>query len=62
MSAAAQVVKPGGSIVIAAQCWAGLPDHSEYCELLRAVSTSQELPAMVEAQGFLRQDQWQVRV
>ena len=62
MSAAAQVVKQGGSIVIAAECWDGLPDHGEYGELLRAVSTPEELLAMVESPGFLRQDQWQVQI
>jgi nickel-dependent lactate racemase len=62
MSAAAQVVKQGGSIVIAAECWDGVPDHGEYGELLRAVSTPEELLAMVESPGFLRQDQWQVQI
>ncbi len=62
MSAAAQVVKPGGAIVIAAECWDGVPDHGEYRQLLQAVSSPQELLAMVESPGFLRQDQWQVQV
>jgi len=35
MSAAAQVVRPGGSIIIAAECWDGIPDHGEYARLLR---------------------------
>jgi len=62
MSAAAQVVKPGGSIVMAAECWDGVPEHGEYGELLRMVSTPQELLALVKSPGFLRQDQWQVQI
>ena len=35
MSAASQVVKPGGAIIIAAECWDGIPDHGLYGQLLR---------------------------
>jgi len=35
MSAAAQIVRPGGHIIIAAECWDGIPDHGEYGRLLR---------------------------
>ena len=62
MSAAAQVVKPGGSIVIAAECWDGIPDHGEYGKLLQMGSTPEELLAMVHSFEFVRQDQWQVQV
>jgi len=61
MSAAAQVVKPGGSIVIAAECWDGVPDHGEYGQLLQMASTPAELLAMIRSFGFVRQDQWQVQ-
>ncbi|MFH1069061.1 MAG: nickel-dependent lactate racemase, partial [Candidatus Glassbacteria bacterium] len=30
MSAAANVVKPGGSIIVAADCWDGIPEHGEF--------------------------------
>jgi hypothetical protein len=30
MSAAAKVVKPGGAIIIAAECWDGIPDHGSF--------------------------------
>jgi len=62
MSAAAQVVKQGGSIVVAAECWDGVPDHGEYGELLRSVSTPSELLDLVQSLGFLCQDQWQAQV
>jgi nickel-dependent lactate racemase len=62
MSAAAQIVKPGGSIVLAAECWEGLPDHGEYAKLLQLASSPEELLAMVGAPGFARRDQWEVQV
>lgn len=62
MSAAAQIVEPGGSIVIAAECWDGLPDHGEYAKLLQMASSPEELLAMVGSPGFSRHDQWEVQV
>jgi nickel-dependent lactate racemase len=62
MSAAAQIVKPGGSILLAAECWDGLPDHGEYAKLLQMASSPEELLAMVGAPGFARRDQWEVQV
>ena len=34
MSAAAQIVRDGGTIIVAADCWDGIPDHGEYKRLL----------------------------
>ena len=34
MSAAAQIVRKGGAIILAADCWDGIPDHGEYKRLL----------------------------
>lgn len=62
MSAAAQIVKPGGSIVIAAECWDGLPEHGEYGQLLEMASSPEELLGIVCSAGFMRQDQWQVQI
>ena len=36
ISAAAQIVKPGGAIVVASECYDGLPEHGAYKDLLRA--------------------------
>jgi nickel-dependent lactate racemase len=60
MSAAAQVVKQGGSIVVAADCWDGIPDHGEYGRLLQEAGSLESLLDMVRAPGFQRQDMWQV--
>ncbi len=62
MSAAAQVVKPGGAIIIAAECWDGIPDHGLYGQLLREASSPRELLDMIMAPGFLKQDQWQAQI
>jgi lactate racemase len=62
MSAAAQVVKPGGSIIIATECWDGIPEHGEYKHLLKMASTPQEILKLVNSEGFACQDQWQVQL
>ncbi len=62
MSAAAQVVHPGGAIIIAAECWDGVPEHGLYGQLLRSVSTPGELLEKICAPAFLEQDQWQAQI
>ena len=62
MSAAAQIVKPGGSIVIATECCDGLPDHGEYVNLLRMASSPEDVLAMVSSPDFSRHDQWEVQM
>ena len=62
MSAAAQVVKSGGAIIIAAECWDGIPDHGLYGQLLAEAFSPRELLDMIMAPGFLKQDQWQAQI
>ena len=62
LSAAAQVVKPGGSIICAAECRDGIPEHGDYKSLLTSRKSAESLLSMVEAPGFSRQDQWQVQI
>lgn len=62
MSAAAQVVKQGGSIVIAAACWDGIPDHGDYGKLLREAESLQSLLETIRTQGFQRHDMWQAYI
>lgn len=62
MSAAAQVVRPGGAIVIAAECWDGIPDHGLFGELLSQANQPQEILDRVNQPGFAKQDQWQAQV
>ena len=62
MSAGAQVVRPGGSIIIAAECWDGIPEHGLYGRLLREAKSPQELLDRICSPGFLEQDQWEAQV
>ncbi len=62
MSAAAQVVRQGGAIIVAADCWDGIPDHGLYGQLLREASSPQTLLDRICAPGFLEQDQWQAQI
>ncbi len=62
LSAAAGIVKAGGTIICAAECRDGIPDHGPYGRLLRERRSAAELLEMVEAHGFAEQDGWQVQV
>jgi len=62
MTAAAQVVRPGGAIIVAAECWDGIPDHGPFGQLLRQFKTAAEALKAVESPGFACADQWQVQV
>jgi nickel-dependent lactate racemase len=61
MTAAAQIVRPGGAIVSIAECCDGLPDHGSYKTLLQMRATPQALLDMINSPGFLVHDQWQVQ-
>ena len=61
VSAAARVVKDGGAIVAAAECWDGIPDHGEYKAMLAAARSPEEILAQVNQPGFQRPDQWQAQ-
>ena len=62
MSAAAKVVKPGGTIVCAAECCDGLPSHGSYGEVLASQPSPEKLLAMINAPGYSTPDQWQVQI
>ena len=62
MSAAAQVVADGGTILCAAECSDGIPDHGRYAELLRRGNSPAELLQQIEARKEAEPDQWQVQV
>jgi lactate racemase len=62
MSAAAQIVRPGGAIVIAADCWDGIPEHGLYGQLLKEAGSPEKLLQTISVPGFLKQDQWQAQI
>jgi nickel-dependent lactate racemase len=62
ISAAAQIVKEGGSIIMAADCWDGIPDHGEYAKLLRNAEGPDHLLQMIRSPGFSVRDMWQAQI
>jgi nickel-dependent lactate racemase len=62
MSAAAKIVKNGGTIVCAAECRDGLPSHGAYGKVLGSASTPAALLEMISSPGYSVPDQWQVQV
>jgi len=62
MSAAAQIVRQGGSIILAAECVDGIPDHGEYKRLLQMADNPQQLLDIVTAPGFVCIDQWEAQL
>ena len=62
MSAAAKVVKPAGTIICAAECRDGLPNHGSYGEVLASRPSPQALLEMIHAPGYGVPDAWQVQI
>jgi nickel-dependent lactate racemase len=62
MSAAAKIVKPGGTIVCASECRDGLPSHGSYGAILTSQPTPEALLTMINSPGYSKPDQWQVQV
>jgi nickel-dependent lactate racemase len=60
MSAAARIVKDGGSIILAAQCRYGVPDGSPYDALLRRAKKPQDVLSLIEKETF--SEQWQAQI
>ena len=62
MSAAAQIVKPGGTIVIASECSDGMPAHGGYQNLLRQATGPEAFLQKLGQASVADHDQWQVQV
>jgi len=62
MSAAEQIVRPDGSIIIAAECSDGIPDHGLYGQLLREADSPAALFDTIMQASVTRQDQWQAQI
>ena len=60
MSAAMQVVKKGGDILIAAECWDGIPENTDFERMLTAVDNIEDLYDYVVKHEKDFQDTWQV--
>ena len=62
MSAAAKIVKDGGTIVCAAECRDGFPGHGSFRELLGSRASPAELIESITSAARTVPDQWQVQV
>ncbi len=62
MSAAARIVKPGGTIILASECREGVPPGSAFDQLLRSVSSPEEILTLLASPGFVRPEQWQAQI
>jgi nickel-dependent lactate racemase len=62
MSAAAKIVKDGGTIICAAECRDGIPDHGAYGQILSSQPSPRALLDMIMGPGYSRPDQWQVQI
>lgn len=60
MSAAERVVKKGGSIIMVAECWDGIPQGSDYETILTSVDSVDALMDFIIAHESELQDTWQV--
>jgi len=62
ISAANEIVRADGAIIIAAACNDGLPDHGGYARFLAEAGSPQGVIDMLNQPGFSRHDQWSVQV
>ncbi|MDR2588880.1 MAG: nickel-dependent lactate racemase, partial [Spirochaetales bacterium] len=62
MSAAAKVVKPGGAIIIAAECWDGIPAHGSFGKILLEAKDFDQMLERIRDKNFMVDDQWQAQI
>jgi lactate racemase len=62
LSAAAQIVAPGGYIAAASRCDDGFPEHGNFKKLLFDHPSPRALLDTVEAPGFSLYDQWEAQL
>jgi lactate racemase len=60
MSAAAQIVKAGGNIIMVAECWDGIPSNSDYEKILTSVNSVNDLMEFIQENENTLKDTWQI--
>jgi nickel-dependent lactate racemase len=60
MSAAVQIVKEGGNIILAAECWDGTPSNSDYEKILTSVNSVNDLMKYIKENERTLKDTWQI--
>ena len=58
MSAGARILKPGGTLIIAAECREGTPPGSPHDKLLRSCASPEDILKKLATPGFVRPEQW----
>src|SRR6266404_3961378 len=62
MSAAAKIVKDGGTIICAAECRDGIPNDSWLDRILRSATSPEEILTRLATPGFRQPEQWQAQI
>jgi len=62
MSAASQIVKKSGAIILASDCWDGIPQHGNFGRILKENKTHQELINKIKNGKLNIQDGWQAYI
>lgn len=62
MSAAARIIGPNSTIILAAECGEGIPSNSPYGQLLFEARSIDEVLARIATPGFSRPEQWQAQL
>jgi nickel-dependent lactate racemase len=62
MSAAARIVKPAGTVILACECREGVPAGSPLDTLLRSADSPEAILALLATPGFVRPEQWQAQI
>lgn len=62
MSAAARIARPGGHIIVAAECRSGIPTGSNYERILRSADSASDLANHLASEMTATPEQWQVAI
>jgi lactate racemase len=62
LSAAARIVRPGGAIILAAECRDGVPSHGRYGAILAGARDHHDLFAALRNGAETVPDQWQAQI
>lgn len=62
MSAGARILKPGGTLILAAECREGMPANCPMDKLLRSAASPEAVLALLATPGFAQPEQWQAQI
>ncbi len=61
MSAAARIVQPGGTVIMASECRDGIPSHGDFGQLIQSGISIQEVDTALRTSPKTVMDQWQAQ-